>query len=59
MNRPDPSVDFVGSIKWLMDKFESLEKFVATYPEKKVTAAEASRLLGLPKRRTKKERATA
>ena len=48
-NRPDPSVDFIGSIKWLMDKFERFEKVVAeANPEKRITAAEAARRLGLP-----------
>jgi len=48
-DRPDPSTDFVGSIKWLMDKFERFEKVVAeANPEKRITAAEAARRLGPP-----------
>jgi hypothetical protein len=50
MNRPDPATDFVGSIKWLMEKFEDLERFLDANPERKITAAEAARRLGLPGR---------
>jgi len=49
-DRPDPSTDFVGSIKWLMDKFERFERIVAeANPERNITAAEAARRLGLPR----------
>lgn len=46
MSRPDPATDFVGSIKWLMDKIESWEKYVANGDEKRVSALAAARLLG-------------
>lgn len=48
-NRPDPSTDFVGSIRWLMEKFDRFEKIVAeANAERKITAFEAARRLGMP-----------
>ena len=50
-DRPDPSTDFVGSIRWLMERFDRFEKIVAdANPERRITAVEAARRLGLPKK---------
>jgi len=50
-DRPAPSTDFVGSIRWLMERVDRFERIVAEgSPERRITAAEAARRLGLPKK---------
>jgi hypothetical protein len=45
VTRPDPAIDLIGSIRWLMDRVEAIEH---REDERKVSARAAALALGYP-----------